>query len=257
MGLKEDRERAEKFAKKYKRTTHDEAQDFAPKLGFSIKPTQDQNDKVLEEARKYAENLLEKRIDEGAVNDETSKKYRFLLTEMRMDVDGYKHNAKEEDMQKIEDATLAAFKKDLSNKRSNNEGFEEVLEVIEKINSNIVNLPKNKRDDLFSFYKECKQDYKDTHILGVGKDSVYEKAKAVGGMARRFAEVCVSVLGTIVGVGAAVVVSPALIGGEKGEELLMKAATPAIHGSFARAEVAAKNNSTKRFTKEFGNRGGR
>ena len=47
MGLKEDRERAEKFAKKYKRTTHDEAQAFVPKLGFSIEPKQEQDDKVL------------------------------------------------------------------------------------------------------------------------------------------------------------------------------------------------------------------
>jgi hypothetical protein len=95
-------------------------------------------------------------------------------------------------------------------------------------------------------------------MLGVGKNTVYEKAKAVGGMTRRFTTVCMSILGAIAGMSAAVSVSPSLlVNQEKGGDLIIKAATPAIHGSFTRAEIKAQNNSTKRFTKEFGQLGGR
>jgi len=41
MGLKEDTERQEKFANKYKRATHDQKHDIVPDLMASIDPTKE------------------------------------------------------------------------------------------------------------------------------------------------------------------------------------------------------------------------
>lgn len=158
----------------------------------------------------------------------------------------------EEQTQQIESVTIAAFQKDLSQKRTNDQGFEEVLAAIAELStSKGGQLNLEERERLKNFYNDCKKDYQDTHLLGVGKESAHKKIKALGGMIKRFSKSCVAAGATISGVTALVVTSPITIAAPKKWDLMNTLGKPAKHGSLALAELNAKNRSAHRFAKEF------